>query len=57
MTDHIRELVVNGASTYEIRTQALKDGYLPFEIDGLYKVLDGRTTLEELDKKVVLFNK
>ena len=57
MTDHIKELVVNGASTYEIRTQALKDGYLPFEIDGLYKVLDGRTTLEELDKKVVLFNK
>lgn len=57
MTDYIKELVVNGASTYEIRTQALKDGYLPFEIDGLYKVLDGRTTLEELDKKVVLFNK
>ena len=57
MTDRIKELVVNGASTYEIRTQALKDGYLPFEIDGLYKVLDGRTTLEELDKKVVLFNK
>ena len=57
MTDHIKELVVNGASTYEIRTQALKDGYLPFEIDGLYKVLDGRITLEELDKKVVLFNK
>ena len=57
MTDKIKELVVNGASTYEIRNAALEEGYLPFEIDGLYKVLDGRTTLEELDKKVVLFNK
>ena len=50
-------IIVNGASTYEIRRAALEEGYLPFEIDGLYKVLDGRTTLEELDKKVVLFNR
>ncbi len=57
MTDKIKELIVNGASTYEIRKAALEEGYLPFEIDGLYKVLDGRTTLEELDKKVVLFNR
>lgn len=57
MTDKIKELIVNGASTYEIRRAALEEGYLPFEIDGLYKVLDGRTTLEELDKKVVLFNR
>ena len=57
LTDKIKELIVNGASTYELRKAALEEGYLPFEIDGLYKVLDGRTTLEELDKKVVLFNK
>ena len=57
MSDKIKALVLDDAPTYEIRKEAIKEGFLPLEIDGLYKVLDGTTTLDELDKKIVLFNR
>nr|MBR3153334.1 type II/IV secretion system protein [Clostridia bacterium] len=56
MTENIRELITNGASTYEIRRAATEEGFLPFTVDALKKVVDGVTTLEEVDKKLVLFN-
>ncbi len=56
-TENIKEAVLNGESTYEIRKKAYENGYLPLEIDGIKKVLNGVTTLEELDKKIVLFDK
>ncbi len=56
MTDKLKELITDGASTYEIRRVALEGGFLPLEVDGLNKVVDGFTTLDEVDKKIVLFN-
>lgn len=56
LTDPIKEAVMNGKSTYEIRKLALEDGFLPFEVDGLKKVVDGRITLEELNNKTLIFN-
>ena len=56
INDRLQELITEGASTYEIRKAALEEGYLPFTVDGLKKVVDGVTTLEEVDKKIVLFN-
>lgn len=53
--ESIKELILNGASTFEIKKKALEEGYLPLEVDGIQKVLDGKTTLDELDKKLVLF--
>ncbi len=55
--ENIKELILNGASTFEIKKKALEEGYLPLEVDGIQKVLDGKTTLDELDKKLVLFDK
>ena len=53
--DEIKQLIVNNASSIEIREQALKENYRPFIVDGIYKVLDGITTLEELNNKLIIY--
>ena len=53
--DDIRELIANDASTLKIKEEAMKKGYKPLIIDGIHKVLAGITTLEELNKKLVIF--
>ncbi len=55
VTEPIRELISEGASSLKIREQAVKDGYRPLFIDALQKVVDGYVTLEEVNKKLVLF--
>ncbi len=55
ITEPIRELISEGASSLKIREQAVKDGYRPLFIDALQKVVDGYVTLEEVNKKLVLF--
>ncbi len=55
ITDDIRELIVNGASNLEIRRKALALGYRPLVVDGVRKVLDGVTTLDELNNKLLLY--
>ena len=54
-TEEIKELVIKGASSIEIREEALKHGYRPLVVDGIKKVLDGYTTLDELNKKLVMY--
>ncbi len=56
LTDKIKELVMDGKSTFEIRKAALEEGFLPFEMDGIKKVVDGKITLQELNNKTLLFN-
>lgn len=53
--DSIRELITKDASTLKIKEEALKGTYKPLIIDGLNKVLNGVTTLQELNKKLVIF--
>ncbi len=53
--DEIKELITENASTIKIREAAMKKTYKPLVIDGLNKVLNGITTLDELNKKLVLF--
>ncbi len=53
--DNIRELIINDVSTLKIKEEALKTSYKPLIIDGINKVLQGITTLEELNKKLVIF--
>ena len=55
LNDKIRELIVNNASSLELKNEALKQGFKPLVIDGLYKVLDGITTLNELNTQLVIF--
>ena len=56
LTDKIKELVMDGRSTFDIRKAALEEGFLPFEMDGIKKVVDGKITLQELNNKTLLFN-
>ena len=55
MDDKIKELIANGCSSLEIRNEALKGNYKPLIIDGIKKVLDGTTTLEELNNQLAIF--
>lgn len=53
--DNIKELLVNGASSIDIRNEALKCGYKPLLIEGINKVLKGITNLDEIDRKLVIY--
>ena len=55
ITDSIKELIVNDASTLQIREEAYKEGYKPLLVEGIKKVLDGVTTLEELNSKLLFY--
>jgi len=54
LDDNIKELIVNGASAIEIRNEALKNNYKPLVVDGIRKVLEGKTNLNEIDKKLII---
>ena len=55
INDEIKELISNNSSSMEIRKAALELGYKPLIVDGIYKVLSGVTTLEELNNKLVIY--
>jgi type IV pilus assembly protein PilB len=48
ITPEIRELILDRASTTEIRHMAVKLGMLTLREDGLIKVGKGATTIEEV---------
>ena len=53
--DEIKELIVDNASTLQIRKKALESNYRPLVVDGIKKVLKGYTTLEELNNKLLFY--
>lgn len=55
LTDEIKEAVMSGKSSLEIRKLALQQEYKPLVVDGIRKVVNGYTTLEELNKKLLIF--
>lgn len=55
LTDEVKEAIMSGKSSLEIRKIALEQAYEPLVIDGLKKVINGYTTLEELNKKLLIF--
>lgn len=55
ITEEVKELIVKGASSIEIRKKALEENYRPLVVDGIKKVIKGETTLEELNKKLLFF--
>ncbi len=48
VTKNIQDLIVKKASEQEIKDQAIKEGFMPMRDYGLYKVMEGETTLEEV---------
>ena len=55
ITDKIKEEIMNGKSSLEIRKKALEQNYKPLVIDGIRKVVQGFTTLNELNKKLLFY--
>lgn len=55
LTDEIKELIMNGKSSLEIRKEALKQNYKPLVVDGIRKIVQGYTTLDELNKKLLIY--
>ena len=53
--DNVKELIVNGASSIEIKDEALKGSYRPLVVDGINKVINGITTLNEVNKKLIIY--
>ena len=47
-TESIKEFVLNGASTAEIKRAAIKDGMKSLRMSGITKVAEGVTTIEEI---------
>ena len=54
-TEDLKELIMSGKSSIEIRKKALEESYRPLVIDGLNKVISGITNLEELNRKILIF--
>ena len=53
--EEVRELIANDASSIEIRKKALETGYKPLVVDGIQKVINGITTLEEINNKLIIY--
>ena len=47
-TEGLKELVLQGASTAELKTAAIKNGMRTLRVSGILKVMDGVTTTEEI---------
>lgn len=55
LNDELRTLIVDNKSAIEIRNSALESGYVPLIIDGIYKMIDGITNMEELNNKLAIY--
>ena len=55
ITEPIKELIMNDHSSIEIRKEAINEGYKPLIIDGFNKIMEGYTTLKELNSKLILY--
>jgi len=53
VNDDIRELILIGASSLELRKKAIEDGMITLRESGLHKIRGGLTTLEEVVRETV----
>ncbi|MDO8680598.1 MAG: type IV-A pilus assembly ATPase PilB [Acidobacteriota bacterium] len=53
ITDELRELILVGASSLEIRRKAIEEGMITLRGSGLRKIKDGVTTIEEVLRETV----
>jgi type IV pilus assembly protein PilB len=52
--DEMREMVLSGASSFELRNKSMQNGMMTLRMSGLQKVRDGMTTVEEIVRETVL---
>ena len=56
-TDDIKTLILDGKSAFEIWGYALEKGMIDLERDGIFKIIQGLMTFDELYRFVRLRNK
>jgi len=54
ITDEIRELILIGASSLELRKKSIDDGMISLRASGLQKIRNGVTTIEEVLRETVV---
>jgi type IV pilus assembly protein PilB len=52
--DELREMILSGASSFEIRQKAMQNGMMTLRMSGLQKIRDGMTTIDEVVRETVL---
>ncbi len=52
--DEMREMILSGASAFELRQKAVQSGMMTLRGSGLQKIRDGMTTVEEVVRETVL---
>src|SRR5688572_2755978 len=52
--DEMREMILSGASSFELRQKAIQNGMMTLRMSGLQKIRDGVTTLDEVVRETVL---
>ena len=55
LDEEIKEMIMNGKSSLEIKKEAFEHGYKPLVVDGINKIIKGETTLQELNKKLLIY--
>lgn len=55
LNDELKEEIIKNESTLEIKKKALQYGYKPFIVDAMDKVIYGQTTLDEVNRKLIIF--
>ncbi len=53
LSDEIRQLILEGASSIELKARAMEEGMITLRRSGLEKVRDGLTTMEEVVRETV----
>ena len=56
VTDEIKEMIMSGKSSIEIKKVALEGTYRPLVVDGIQKVLKGLTNIDEINRKLLIYN-
>lgn len=55
LNDELKEAIIRNESSLDIKKKALEYGYKPFIVDAMDKVVQGETTLDEVNRKLIIF--
>jgi type IV pilus assembly protein PilB len=53
-TDEIRDMILSGASSIELKRKAIEEGMISLRMSGLQKIKEGATSLEEVLRETIL---
>ena len=54
ISETLSRMIARNASKEELTKQAIKEGFISMFEDGVYKALEGKTTIEEIYRVAVL---